>query len=208
MFAKGTRMMEERKNAIEREKDDEARALWQIYIERPAESQFSLGPWQEKANEYGLRKAVSGGGQHKTCFEVRDAEWKSFVLLEIACRRGPWPFDAFMAMCSKGWVHLAFVFRDNDLASRMRKLERAYRSPYERYSDFLKDMTKAGLLRQAGSEYVGRCSYGELSTKRSAKRTCLTWGGQLWNSASPMTARIRFSGVHRSPPSATTEHLG
>lgn len=155
MFAKGTRMMEERKNAIEREKDDEARALWQIYIERPAESQFSLGPWQEKANEYGLRKAVSGGGQHKTCFEVRDAEWKSFVLLEIACRRGPWPFDAFMAMCSKGWVHQAFVFRDNDLASRMRKLERAYRSPYERYSDFLKDMTKSGLLGQAGSGIRG-----------------------------------------------------
>lgn len=155
MFAKGARMMEERKIAIEREKDIEARALWQIYAERPAESQFPLGPWQERANEYGLGKPVFGGGQHKTCFEVRDAEWKSFILLESACRRGYWPFDAFMALCSKGWVHQAFVFRDHDLASRMRNLERDYRSPYERYSDFLKDMTKAGLLGQAGSGIRG-----------------------------------------------------
>lgn len=161
MSEKGAAKLAGRKIEVQEKKNEEikneTRRLADIFGHLPDPARLYIGEWERKATACGLADLIGSGTCEKSCFTVRDAEWRAFILL-LPVEYSVFDFDGqvsevFQAICHRRWVRKIFSNLRPEMVLGIRSLQPKFLTPREAVERFLEEMVAAGWLIIAGNSY-------------------------------------------------------
>lgn len=147
LSAVGERMLAERREAAELEIAGKAERVAEAYSALPVMEAFERKEWEAKAEAHDLGFLIASQPKLRSCFGVRDEEWKGFALLRYGyrLRRGFSQGDLLRDLVRYQWVLPPFGEATPPVAERVRGMGfKDFVSPQEELDGFLRGLERLG----------------------------------------------------------------
>ncbi|RWL22369.1 MAG: hypothetical protein EOR63_32445 [Mesorhizobium sp.] len=143
----GERMLAERRETAERETAAAAERVADAYAALPVLEAFEAKEWEARAAAHDLGFLVASQPKLRSCFCVRDEEWKGFSLLRYGyrLRRGFSQADLLRDLVRHEWVMRPFGEATPPVARRVREMGFSdFVCPQEELDGYLRGLERLG----------------------------------------------------------------